>query len=162
MTHDIIMDESDEILYLRRRVKELETEVSLLRGSLPSTPFVPKLVLDYMVEDDDDPEKKVSIEKDLSGRIIFSLNEIAPGWREDDAYEIGFYCGPETKDESLEDTYDCDLYAQLEKLLADFQPDIGAAENFHTVNAVDQVDAIQRWDEIKKLLLAAGAVERKS
>lgn len=112
-----------------------------------------------MVEDYDDPDLQIDISSELSGRVIFTLNGIGKGYSSDT--EISFYCGPETRDGYLEDTNDCGLYAQLEELLKEYQPHIGTAENLHAVYVPAESDANKSWEDIKKLLVEAGAVEMK-
>jgi hypothetical protein len=113
-----------------------------------------KLFINPLIgEDWDDPDEKTDISDRLSGRIVYVLNGIV----ED---EITFYCGPETKAGWIDDSYDCGLYEQLEELLSDFDAvAVGSAENFHSIEVRNGVDANKLWEDVKKILENAGAVQ---
>jgi len=162
----IIMDESDEISALKQKIKELESANSLLSGGLPSAPAsgssTSKFIINPIIDTTEWEDGEIIDKTDeLSGRVIFALCGINPADTYHENQEIGFHCGPETKDGALDDCDDCGLYPQLETLLKKFNPDIGAAENYHTVPVAATDDAEVVWNEIKKLLIENGAVEQE-
>ena len=73
---------------------------------------------------------------------------------------IQFSCGPENKDETLDDCLDGGSGELLEKLFADMNPEIGAAENLHIIPIVKGVSRKQMWKVIRERLLRSGAIER--
>ena len=95
-----------------------------------------------------------SRDDEWTGKIIFGVNEI-----EDD--EVSFYCGPEDKDGSLEDTLDGGTTEPLKILFADMNPDIGAAENLHIVPIIKGVTGKEIWKVVRERLLRSGAKESK-
>jgi hypothetical protein len=111
-----------------------------------------KLTINPIVEDFDET---TDLTDELSGRVIYSLNEVV-------GKEISFYCGPETKEGYIHDSFDCGLYKQLEELLKDFNVSIGEAENLHSAFAKMDQDPKVLWEKVKQMLIDAGAVEMKS
>lgn len=129
-----------------------------------------KLKLNTIVEDFDG--KKIDIKDELSGRIIFSKGDNfgEPFWWFDeskgettkDRLGIDFFCGPETKDGWLEDTYDCGLEKQLTELLEYHEKDfvVGSAENYHEMLVPLGWTVEETWDWLKDVLTKSGAIEK--
>lgn len=116
---------------------------------------------------------------DFSGKTIFSLGEdgediIASGhrtsplfgvldWKE---YGLGFFCGPQTSDGYLSDTFSLGTAEKLEELFDDFPKmdgfplvEVWASENYHIINYIEGLTPKQAWEIVRKRLLRSGAVE---
>jgi hypothetical protein len=62
----------------------------------------------------------------------------------------------------LEDTLDGGTDKLLRTLFADMNPDIGAAENFHSIPVVEGVSGKAIWEVIEDRLTRSGAVLDKN
>lgn len=107
----------------------------------------------------DEPSKNIS--NRLSGRVIFFEGENFILEKSDGDKTIDFFCGPETSDGSLEDTYDCGLYEQLKKVFGDnkLDVDVGSAENYHILTIPKKDSPEEYWQFLKRVLINNGAVE---
>lgn len=112
---------------------------------------------------------------EFSGRVVFGFGENPMEECERGYREIAFFCGPEDKDGTLNDTYDGGCCEQLEKMFKDFPSEkicdskysvsivqIGASENYHTVDLPDGITAQEMWELVRKRLLLAGAIEMET
>ena len=160
-----IMDEEDTLIPRLQRIKELEIENQTLREELEKY----KEMVDSLLHpsennrtmklkiDPDEGDCEHGIMEELSGRVIFSFNGIEDYY--DNKKIVCFYCGPETKEGFLLDCDDCGLYKQLEKLLTEYDVSIGEAENYHSIYVSPNQDASGVWNEVRQVLINAGAVE---
>lgn len=71
-----------------------------------------------------------------------------------------YFCGPETNDGYLEDTYDGGISPKLEELLADLDVSTQDAENHHSVALYHGWTAQELWAVVRARLIRSGAVER--
>jgi len=169
--NNVVMDESDVISNLKQRIRELEKENAELKGetqdSTPVSAPLFKLKLNPVIENEpddlDDPPETTDVSDELSGRIIYALNEIEKTW-DGKSQEISFYCGPETKDGYILDHADCGLYPQLEELLTSsgFEVSVGESENLHSILIPPFADSSYIWAKISLILEQAGAVRMKT
>jgi hypothetical protein len=90
---------------------------------------------------------------ELNGQILFGLNTI-----EDD--EVSFYCGPQTTDGHLSDSYDFqdEVRPIIQNILAGRNYDLYCAENFHTVKPAKGETAKELAAHLNKAMKAAGAI----
>lgn len=128
-----------------------------------------KFKINTLIEDYDG--ETVDIKDQLSGRVIFSLGDNfgeSFWWADEEEtgskqkVGIDFYCGPETKEGYVEDSYDCGLYDQLKKLFdsLDLEASIGAAENYHEFLVPNDMEPKECWEIVKNALIEAGAIEK--
>ena len=104
---------------------------------------------------------------DFSGRIVWGPSD-EDEETEDEDHEVGFSCGPETKDGSLHDTFDGNIDPKLKILFEDFPIvndrlalTINAAENYHELQFPDEMKACDVRKIIKIRLERSGAVRPK-
>ena len=111
--------------------------------------------------DGDEDFENDNRDREWSGRVIFGLGEmIEEGEMEHCDGEVGFYCGPEDRDGSLEDTLDGGVGDKLKTLFLDLDISIMDAENFHTASLVPGITAKELWGLIVERLERSGAVKQ--
>lgn len=130
---------------------------------------------DFNIEKEKLEAYKVS-KKDFSGKTVFSLSDdgkdVINGELDWDEHGIGFFCGPQTSDGYISDTFSLGTAEKLEELFSDFPKidedddcfsimDIWAAENFHIINYTDGLTPKQMWKIVRTRLLRSGAKEER-